>query len=543
MTPEDLAGELLDTYLDSDPLSASMLGLPGYDERLPDISEAAEIRSADAFADIAIRANTVSNDGLDEVQRQTLDFVRHVASVASETTRLPLVEFTITDLYVAPAPLLLHVLPQLPLSDEARIAAYRTRLSAIPEFLQTAAERHNDGVRAGRTPIARLVRAAVAQIDRVLDDPTFGGIAREGAEDAVNEIVRPAFAAYRDSIAALVDQGRDDDHPGLTHLPDGDQVYATLVDQHTSRTRSAAELHTVGIELTETLAEEYAEVGARAFGTRDRSEIFGRLRNDPSLRYTSSDEMLEQARAAVRRAEEAAPSWFGTIPDSPCLVEPIPESTAEGAPPAYYVPGALDGTRKGTYFLNTTKPNERFRTTAESFAFHEAVPGHHFQLTIAQALTELPLARRLLRDTATTEGWGLYSERLADEMGLYSSDLTKLGMLSADSLRVGRLVVDSGLHLHGWSRQRAMDWMAANAPMPMIEIESEVDRYIAMPGQALSYMVGRLELLELRREATNRLTESFDLRAFHDLLLHVGPLPLTALRGAVDRWVAARAAA
>ena len=542
MTPDALAGELLDAYLDNEPLSASMLGLPGYDERLPDISAAAEARAADIFAGIAARADAADDNGLDEWQRQTLDFVRHVASVIAETTPLPLVEFTITDLYVAPAPMLLHVLPQLPLSDRARIAAYRTRLQAIPEFLQTAAERHNEGVRAGRTPIARLVKSAVTQIDRVLTDPTFGNVAREGAEDVVDAVVRPAFVVYRDAIAPLIDHARGDDEPGLTHIPGGKAMYDALVGQHTSRTRSAAELHTVGLELTGQLADEYAALGSGVFGTRDRAEIFDRLRTDPSLRYTSSDEMLEQARTAVRRAEEAAPDWFGRIPETPCLVEPIPEATAEGAPPAYYVPGALDGTRQGTYFLNTTSPEERFRHTAESFAFHEAVPGHHFQLTIAQALTELPLARRLLRDTACTEGWGLYSERLADEMGLYSSDITKLGMLTADSLRVGRLVVDSGLHLHGWSRQQAIDWMAENTPMPMIEVATEVDRYIAMPGQALSYMVGRLELLGLRAAATSRLTKNFDLRDFHDLLLRVGPLPLTALRGAVDRWVAARAA-
>ncbi|MDX6285051.1 MAG: hypothetical protein QOG53_536 [Frankiales bacterium] len=542
MTPDVLAGELLDAYLDTEPLSASMLGLPGYDERLPDITAAAEAQAADTFAGIAARADNVDDSALAELERQTLDFVRHVASVIAVTSPLPLVEFTITDLYVAPAPMLLHVLPQLPLSDDARIAAYRTRLQAIPEFLQTAAARHADGVSAGRTPLARLVKAAVAQIDRVLSDPTFGNVARAGADDVVDEVVRPAFASYRDAIAALVDTARDDDHPGLTNIPGGEEIYDALVAQHTSRTRTAAELHTVGIELTAQLAEEYAEIGSRVFGTRDRASIFDRLRTDPSLRYTSSEEMLEQARSTVRRAQDAAPEWFGTIPETPCLVEPIPDATAEGAPPAYYVPGALDGTRQGTYFLNTTSPQERFRHTAESFAFHEAVPGHHFQLTIAQALTELPLARRLLRDTACTEGWGLYSERLADEMGLYSSDITRLGMLSADSLRVGRLVVDSGLHLHGWTRQQAIDWMAANAPMPMIEIEAEVDRYIAMPGQALSYMVGRLELLALRSEATGRLNSRFDLRGFHDLLLQVGPLPLTTLRGAVDRWVAEQAA-
>ncbi|MDE3065483.1 MAG: DUF885 domain-containing protein, partial [Acidobacteriota bacterium] len=247
--------------------------------------------------------------------------------------------------------------------------------------------------------------------------------------------------------------------------------------------------------------------------------------------------------AAVRRAEAEAPNWFGELPSSACAVEEVPAALAEGSPPAYYFTGALDGSRAGTYFINTLRPGERFRHQAEAVAFHEAVPGHHFQLTIAQELASRHVVHAVLGDTATAEGWGLYAERLADEMGLYSGDVARLGMVGTDAWRAARLVVDTGLHALGWSRQRAIDWMAANAPLSQLEIETEVDRYVAVPGQALSYMVGRLELESLRARAAAALGERFDLRAFHDLVLRCGPVPLPALGAALDRWIAAEASA
>jgi uncharacterized protein (DUF885 family) len=225
------------------------------------------------------------------------------------------------------------------------------------------------------------------------------------------------------------------------------------------------------------------------------------------------------------------------VPDEPCTVEAVAESEEAGTAAAYYMPGAIDGSRSGTYFLNTSNPEERHRYAAEDIAFHEAVPGHHFQLTIALESQELPAARRVLHDTACAEGWGLYSERLADEMGLYSDDLARMGLFAADSWRAGRLVVDTGLHAMGWSRQRAVDWLAEHTPMPRIEVESEVDRYISYPGQALAYMVGRREIVRLRSAAAEALGARFDLREFHDLVLRAGILPLPALARTVERWV------
>jgi uncharacterized protein (DUF885 family) len=220
-----------------------------------------------------------------------------------------------------------------------------------------------------------------------------------------------------------------------------------------------------------------------------------------------------------------------------CTVEPVPETEEAGMASAYYMPGAIDGSRPGTYYLNTSQPEKRRRYMAEDIAFHEAVPGHHFQLTIAMESKDLAPARQVLHDTACAEGWGLYSERLADEMGLYTDDLARMGLFAADSWRASRLVVDTGLHAMGWSRQHAIDWMAAHTPLPRLEVETEIDRYISFPGQALAYMVGRREIVRLRAMAAEQLAERFDLRDFHDLVLRAGILPLPALARTVERWV------
>lgn len=534
---EDLAAELLHTALSAEPIEASLLGIPGYDEMLSDLSIEAEEALAQRFEEIASQATALDPSRLPELSRQTLDFVRHTAAVNAEAARIGSVEWTVTDLFVGPAAMLTTFLPQLPLSDGARMAAYEQRLRRVPEFLRAAALRHRQGVTAGRPPVAHLVRAAVAQLDAVLAQESLGGIARAGFEELVHELVRPAFAAYRHELAALVQHGRSEEEAGLVHLPGGADNYRVLVRQQTSSDHSPEELHELGLSIIAALDDEYAVLGARVFQTSERGEVFDRLRNDPQLRYASREEMLDQATAAVRRAEAVAPQWFATLPYVACAVEPVPATQEAGAPPAYYLPGALDGSRRGTYFLNTAAPGGRFRHTAEAFAFHEAVPGHHFQTELAMHTEELPLARRVLRDTATTEGWGLYAERLADEMGLYSSDVTRLGMLTADSWRAGRLVVDTGLHALGWSRAQAVSWLSTYTPMSAVDIETEVDRYLAMPGQALAYMVGRLGLQEMRADAAERLGAAFDLRQFHDVVLRAGSLPLSALAEAVARWV------
>ena len=548
MTPDDLAAELLETTLEADPLAGSLYGFPGYDERLPDFSETSETAQSERLAALAARAEQVDEAGLDEVQLQTLDFVRRMAKNMAGAATVPLVEFTICDTFVDPVDGVLTILPKLALDTQERQDGYVVRLRALPDMLATVAERHREGAAAGRTAVRRLVASAMTQLDLLATDETVGGMAFRQHQDPsfvdrlaaeIDSHVRPALTSYRQTLATdVLPTARDDEHPGICHLPDGDSMYAKLVQLHTSTRHSADELHAMGLEIVDQVSEEFRQTGSKLWGTTDLGQIFDRLTTDLSLRYKSREEMLEHARRVVAAAEAEAPRWFGVVPREACVVEPVPETEEAGMAAAYYLVGAIDGSRKGTYFLNTSMPEERHRYAAEDVAFHEAVPGHHFQLTIALEDTELAPARRVLFDTACAEGWGLYSERLADEMGLYSDDLSRMGLFAADAWRAGRLVVDTGLHAMGWTRAQAVDWLVEHTPMPRMEMESEVDRYISYPGQALAYMTGRLEIVRLRREASERLGDSFDLRAFHDVVLKAGSLPLPALANTVERWVA-----
>jgi len=551
-----LADQLVAIRLQEEPLEAALLGLPDGDAALGDLSRDTEDALLGAYSSLATAATSLHNElvregsALNEFDLVTLDHVRFSAANRVDALGVRGVEFTISDFHNSPLSMLIAVLYQLPLDTTNRKAGHLRRLASLPAYLEGAVERHRDGVAAGRVPTVRGVRAAMAQIDKVLEENNLSGLRRslDDVDDTfasdqdklIESAVRPAIEQYRTFLMReTLPVGRPDDKPGLCWLPNGDEAYKMLVRAYTSGARTPEDLHATGIAITERLREEYAEVGGRLWGTSDVAEIHSRLRSDPDLRYADREEIVASAIDTVRRAEVAAPEWFGVVPSMSCAVEPVPEALADGSAPAYYFPGALDGSRRGTYFVNATKPHERYRHMAEAIAFHEAVPGHHFQLTIAQERKGGHIVFSVFGDTACAEGWGLYAERLADEMGLYSGDLARLGMLSTDAWRAARLVVDTGLHAMGWSRQEAIDWMASHVPMSQLEINSEVDRYVVMPAQALSYMVGRLELDARRRESAARLGAKFSVRDFHDLVLRTGPVSLPALASAVDRWIVA----
>ncbi len=456
MTVRALADEQLDTLCHADPLEATLFGLPGHDHRLADLSEAGEAALRDRESDIAARAAAIDPSTLDDEDAVTRSVVEQQARARIDMIDSRWLEFTISGLFISPASQLLSMLPLIAFPDADRARSFVERLNAIPEHLAAAGERHRAGVAAGRYPVARGTQAAIDQIDRYLAAPEQDPFLRQpfpadadGAERerVVADRVRPAFAAYRDLLAnEIVQHGRPDDRPGVCWLPEGDTVYSRLSKVHLTIERDAEELHQVGLDIAARLAEEYAEVGSKVFGTSDRTEIFQRMTTDPALRWSSADELLTAANRAVRRAEEVAADWFGLLPSTPCKVEPVPEADAPTSPTAFYVPPSIDGARDGVYFANTFQAEQRDRFTSEVIAFHEAVPGHHLQLSISQELSHLPLVRRIAPVNVYAEGWGLYTERLADEMGLYTSELDRLGMLAMDSLRAGRLVVDTGLH-------------------------------------------------------------------------------------------------
>jgi uncharacterized protein (DUF885 family) len=541
----ELADELVEVWFTASPLMRSLYGLPGSHDSLSDLSSEAEARDRAAYLDVVARAEAL--DGLGPADAVTRDVVVGYARAQVDMIDSRTLEFAVSDAFTAPALLPLLELPNLMLTDEEKASGYLSRLAALPSYLDTVMARQRAGLADGLVPPEFLVDGGIAYVERYLAEPEsdplrlraeLPGFAEE-QDRLLADVVRPAYASYRDFLAAeLKPHGLPEDKPGLSWLPGGEALYAALIRSHTTTERTAQDLHDTGVALIGDLAREFRELGGRVFGTADLAEIFDRLRTDPALRWTSGEELLDAARATIARAEAVAPQWFSRGADHSCAVAPVPESDSASGTMAYYVQPALDGTRPGTYFANTYHAEERQRYTSEATAFHEAVPGHHFQLCVAQGLTDLPLLRRIAEFTAYAEGWGLYSERLADEMGLYSDDLAKLGMLTQDAMRAGRLVVDTGLHALGWSRQRAVDYLVENTPMARLEIEAEIDRYIACPGQALAYMVGRLEIERIRAEAEAALGDRFDIRAFHDLVLAGGAMPLSVLDTVVTAWAA-----
>ncbi len=537
-----LADELLHLLGGWAPLEATLVGIPGHDADLPDPSETGHRRLRAKAAEILRRAEASTDP-----DRVTLGVVAQQAEALLTQIDARLVEFTVADPMSAIGVSLLAFLPQLAPVGTAAEEDFLRRLAAFPAFYEALAERQRAGLRAGRVPLDRMARNVVAFLDRFLaQDALFPhrltGDRGARRDELVAERVRPALARYREFVATEVaGRGRSDDQPGLCWLEDGEAHYAALARMHTTTDLTPAELHRLGRDVLAELETEYAELGGSVFGLTDPAEVRRRLRGDESLRWRDAEDMLETARDAVARATAAAPGWFPKVPKADCVVKAVPEAEAPTAAAAYYMPPALDGSRPGVYFTNTHEVHTRDRFIAETVAFHEAVPGHHFAESLAQELPDLPQLRRIALVTAYDEGWALYTERLADEMGLFSDDLMRLGMVAEDSVRAARLVVDTGLHTLRWTRQQCVEFLRAHTVLSEVEVQSETDRYIESPGQALAYLTGRREIRRLRRFAAETLGDSFDIREFHGLVLGGGKLPLKVLADVVRAWVRERA--
>jgi uncharacterized protein (DUF885 family) len=551
VTDDETLQQLADRYWDrrmaASPLYATLLGDHRHDDRLPALDRASLQAERDANADDADTAATLE-PGTDAA-RLTRDLLvdearRQVVGHDTDLLESPV------DPYLGMHSQLLQAAMQTTVTTPEQAEMLLDRYAATPAMFEEVATLNRERTAAGRTPAATSVRRVIAQVEGHLasdvdDDPMLATTPPDGTaadwrdrlRTLVAEVVRPAYAAHLDFVRdEVLPAARDDDHPGLVHVPGGVAAYEALARVHTSLDLDPGEVHRIGVEHAEgTLVEEWRRIGEAALGLSDLEALFERLRSDRSLYYRDADEMVAHAEATVARAWDGVAGWVNVGPKAPCRVLPVPPVLAASMPPAYYQVPAEDGSRPGTYFVNTHDAASRPRWMYEGVAFHEAIPGHHFDRTVAQELTDVPTFRRYAVSTAHVEGWGLYSERLADEMGLYSSDLDRLGMLTADAWRAGRLVVDTGLHHHGWTRQQAIDWLATWTPLPMGVIEQEVDRYIGMPGQALAYKIGQRHIVALRARAEQTLGDAFDVAAFHDALLVEGSLPLPVLTTSVEQ--------
>jgi uncharacterized protein (DUF885 family) len=559
----DLADRYWDARLAASPLTATFLGDHRFDDQVDDVSEEAErtlaerwrgfLAEADAIAERSRRPSTDGGLALDETDRVTLDLLRGELADAVAAIELRLGELASDQMTGIHADLL-TMAGQLSAPEPEHATMALTRIARLGGMLDQALDRFRAGIRAGRTPARICITRSINQCDGYLasdlDDDPFASLAgpadwdgeeawRHDLRSAVEEHLRPAFRRYRDALEdELLPHSRPDDTPGLGHLPGGDELYRHLIRFQTGLDLTPEELHEVGRrEVLEELPAQYREIGSRLFGTDDRAEIFRRLLEDEDLRYRDRDEILAHTQQCLDEAMAVMGDWFGILPQAPCVLTPVPDYLAADAAAAYYTPPAPDGSRPGEYHVTLHEPTSRGRAETASIAFHEAIPGHHLQLAIATERTELPAFRRLSwGHTAYVEGWALYTERLAEEMGLYRTDLDRLGMLASDSWRACRLVVDTGLHAFGWTRQQAIDFMIEHIPVAEDEIVTEVDRYIAMPAQALAYKVGQHEIMRLRADAATRLGADFSLPDFHDVVLGAATVSLPVLAARVEAW-------
>jgi uncharacterized protein (DUF885 family) len=555
-------GELADTMfterLASDVLFAAQLGHGEYLSELPDITPEGRGTRRAQLAGRRSEAAAIDETGLSDEDRITRQLLIRYADDQILALDAAALEYTVTPLpQTAVASSVIVSFPKALLLRPEDGQAYITRCAKVPEWMRQASDLLARGAAGGRSPVRRLVDNSIAQIDEYLasslaDDPIATVAGPPGADDpawrdrlsgVVQDTVRPALAAYRDFLATEVRlAARPDEQAGITHLPDGAGLYRKLAAQHTTLDSSVEEIHQTGLDLVAELTEEMRQLGDRVFGTGDFGEIKRRLRTDTELYFRTPDEVGESARQAIADAERELPGWLGLLPAAPVVVRPMTPFEVENGDLGHYQWPGKDGTRPGTYWINTYKPHTRPRFESRVLAFHESVPGHHTQIAVSHELTGQCQFRRHAHFTAFAEGWALYVERLADEMGLYADDLDRLGTISFDFWRACRLVVDTGMHEMGWSRDQAVSYMVEHSALTRKNIENEIDRYIGWPGQALGYMLGRLEIRKLRAAAELELGPRFDMRGFHSELIGHGSLPLSVLGEVIRRWTAARAA-
>jgi uncharacterized protein (DUF885 family) len=551
----DLSEEFFQVMHSTDPFSATLLGVSGFDGLVPDPSRSAAKANAARFRAIEDRLATMDAAQLEEADRINHAVLDELAWGARSDLEHGVWETSASAAgYASPQALVFQAVPAAILADAAHVDNYLLRLKGLAGYFDAIMERYRESKADGRISTSVGVTQAIDQLDRhlalslredtllspKLPNDVDSEKVRARASAIVENEVRPAMARLLTGLREeMLPGARADDLVGLRFVPGGEQAYRAAVRRQTTTDLTPEQIHQIGLDELESLQSEWAELGGRALGTTDVSEVRRRLREDRSLRFKDTAEIVAMVSGALTRAEAARDEWFPAYRIAECIIEEINPVEVQNAALAHYRPPAGDGSRPGAHCVLTIHPEERFKYEYEALAFHESSPGHHLQIATAQTLKQLPTFRRFLdaEVCAFIEGWGLYAERLADEMGLYTSDLQRLGMLSFDALRACRLVVDTGMHHLGWTRPQAMEFMWENTATTKENVSNEINRYIAWPAQALAYMIGRREIRRLRDLAQRRLGPGFDIRAFHRTVLGNGAVPLRVLEQVVTRWL------
>jgi uncharacterized protein (DUF885 family) len=545
---DQLADRFWEGLLELNPTTATVYGDERYNDRLEDPSPAGRAKARRLMEQTRAEAEAIPADGLPVEDRITRDMLIVIADQAIEQDDQGTYRLAVVDQIGGPQTLLPQICQFQPADTPERLEQFLARLESYRDFMAANADIVREGLDTGLTAPRIVAERTVAQLERLLAVPLDQAVVpplaqvateadREKVRRITEDVIYPADRAFLEVLKGDYLKATRED-PGLWSAPGGDQIYRTQARAWTTLEIDPQEVHDIGLEEL-----RIVDVGRRAIASRagasSPAEYRQRLADDPANTPGSKEELLARAREDIARAMDVAPRYFGTLPKASCDVMAVEEFKERDAPFAYYFPPSTDGTRDGIYYANGYDLPSRKYTKLATTTYHEAVPGHHFQIALEQENEQLSTFRRLgarIVGGAYVEGWGLYSEKLADEMGLYRNEGERFGMLDAVAWRAARLVVDTGLHALRWTRQQSIDFLL-EAGLSETDAVIETDRYICWPGQALTYMMGCREIERLRREISTRDGARFDLREFHDQVLAHGSLPLATLARELPNWV------
>ena len=553
---QQLSSDFFQNSLDSSPTSAIMRGHKQYFDQIEELNEETFEKETKAVNDFISRLESIDTESLSNREKVTHGMLEFALSSNKDSLLDRSWEFGAG--VSGFTGFLIDYNQQMFVPDSESADMLLKRLELYKRLYTQIAEVQKIGLKNNRVATERNLLRTIDQLENYLgssleEDPlllvnfspeiseSFISDWKEKAKKIIDLNIRPTVLAYLEQLKSdHIPKGRPDEHSGIMWIDGGEETYLRALRKYTGHKNiTVKEVHEVGLSEIERLKKEFFEIGENVFpGVSTPEEVLQKMQTETSMRYESKEQMLQLAVDTIERAYKPLDQWFTVFPKSPCKVLPVPAESEQHAPPAYYYPPLPDGSRDGTYFLNTYKAETKSIFEAESVAFHEAIPGHHLDRTIAVELQDVPDFQKYVASTAFVEGWGLYSEQLANEMGLYSNDVQQLGRLGNDAWRACRLVLDTGMHGMGWSRDKAIEFFRANSPIEEINSEIETDRYIAWPGQACSYKMGQLKIEELRRKAEIELGDKFDIRYFHDEVLCDGGITLPILENKIDTFIA-----
>jgi uncharacterized protein (DUF885 family) len=552
---QQLSSDFFQNSLDSSPTSAIMRGHKQYFDQIEELDEETFEKETKAVNDFISRLESIDSESLSNREKVTHGMLEFALSSDKDSLQDRSWEYGAG--VSGFTGFLIDYNQQMFVPDSESADMLLKRLELYKRLFTQIADVQMVGLKSNRVATERNLLRTIDQLENYLgasleEDPlllvnfspeiseSFISDWREKAKKIIDSNIRPTVLAYLEQLKSdHIPKGRSDEHSGIMWIDGGEEAYLRALRKYTGHKNiTVKEVHEVGLSEIERLKKEFFEIGENVFsGVSTPEEVLQKMQTEPSMRYESKEQMLQLAVDTIERAYKPLDQWFTVFPKSPCKVLPVPAESEQHAPPAYYYPPLPDGSRDGTYFLNTYKAETKSIFEAESVAFHEAIPGHHLDRTIAVELQDVPEFQKYVASTAFVEGWGLYSEQLANEMGLYSNDVQQLGRLGNDAWRACRLVLDTGMHGMGWSRDKAIEFFRANSPIEEINAEIETDRYIAWPGQACSYKMGQLKIEELRRKAENELGDKFDIRYFHDEVLCDGGITLPILENKIKEFI------